>query len=69
MKKLYYSTTLIFSLFLTNFYAQINVADFENLNLTPESYWDGSDLSGQHNNLIFNSTFNSGEYQFSNLLL
>ncbi|MDG1440813.1 MAG: DUF4465 domain-containing protein [Flavobacteriales bacterium] len=66
MKKLYYSTTLIFSLFLTNFYAQINVADFENLNLTPESYWDGSDLSGQHNNLMFNSTFNAGDYQFSN---
>jgi hypothetical protein len=43
-----------------------NPADFENLNLSPESYWDGSDQLGQHNNGLFNSTFNSGDFAFSN---
>ena len=37
---------LIFSIFIGKLSAQQNVADFENLSLEPESYWDGSDLSG-----------------------
>jgi len=45
---------------------QHNVADFENLNLSNESYWDGSDLTGNEINSIFTSNFSSGDYTFSN---
>jgi len=42
-------------------------ADFENLILSPESYWDGSDLSGLHNNGEFYSEFTSSDCIFPNL--
>lgn len=50
---------------LTNINAQ--TADFENLALPMESYWDGSDLSGTHNNGVFTSEFTSGDFTFPNL--
>jgi hypothetical protein len=43
-----------------------NIAGFENLTLSAESYWDGSDQTGQHNNGLFYSDFSSGDYVFSN---
>ncbi|MBI2281582.1 MAG: DUF4465 domain-containing protein [Bacteroidetes bacterium] len=48
----------------TNINAQ--TADFENLTLPAESYWDGSDLSGTHNNGVFTSEFTSGDITFPN---
>ena len=58
---------IAFSLALSSFtLAAQNPADFENLTLSSESYWDGSDQSGQHNNGLFNSNFNSGDFTFSN---
>jgi hypothetical protein len=42
------------------------VADFENLTLPAESYWDGSDFSGTHNNGVFTSEFQSGDFIFQN---
>jgi hypothetical protein len=65
MKKINY-LLIILSISLGSLNAQQNVADFENLTLSSESYWDGSDLSGQHNNFIFSSSFSSGDYQFHN---
>lgn len=53
-------------LFSLKINSQNIVADFENLSLSPESYWDGSDLSGVHNNSMFTSIFSSGDYNFSN---
>lgn len=50
---------------LTNINAQ--TADFENLTLPAESYWDGSDLSGTHNNGEFYSEFTSGDFTFPNV--
>lgn len=49
----------------TNMNAQ--TADFENLALPMESYWDGSDLSGTHNNGEFYSEFTSGDFTFPNV--
>ena len=54
-------------LFSLKINSQNNVADFENLSLSPESYWDGSDLSGIHNNSMFTTIFSSGDYNFSNI--
>lgn len=54
---------LMFS--LTNIKAQ--TADFENLTLTPESFWDGSDLSGTHNNGEFYSEFTSSNCTLPNV--
>ncbi len=51
---------------LTNIKAQF-IADFENLTLPAESYWDGSDLSGTHNNGEFHSEFTSGDFTFPNV--
>ena len=65
MKKANHLFTILFALFSTSIIAQ-NIAGFENLSLPSESYWDGSDLSGQHNNSIFYSSFSSGDYSFSN---
>ena len=65
MKKINYLLTIL-SIAFGSLNAQQNVADFENLTLSSESYWDGSDLSGQHNNSIFSSSFSSGDYQFHN---
>ncbi len=50
----------------TNIKAQ-TVATFENLILPAESYWDGSDLSGTHNNGEFYFEFTSGDCIFPNL--
>ena len=65
MKKVNY---LIITLSTTfgSLFAQQNVGDFENLTLSSESYWDGSDMSGLHNNSIFTTNFSSGDYNFSN---
>jgi hypothetical protein len=65
MKKINY-LLIIFSISFGSINAQQNVADFENLILSNESYWDGSDISGLHNNSIFFTTFTSGNYNFSN---
>ena len=65
MKKINY-LLIILSIAFGSLNAQQNVADFENLTLSSESYWDGSDLSGQHNNSIFSSSFSAGNYQFHN---
>ena len=65
MKKINY-LLIILSIAFESFNAQINVADFENLTLSSESYWDGSDLSGIHNNSMFTTIFSSGDYNFSN---
>jgi hypothetical protein len=65
MKKTNYLVTVLLAFSSFTLIAQ-NIADFENLTLSSESYWDGSDQSGQHNNSLFNSTFSSGDYTFSN---
>ena len=64
MKKINFLFTLL--LFTSFTLIAQNPADFENLTLSAESYWDGSDQTGQHNNGLFNSTFSSGDYTFSN---
>ena len=66
MKKINYIILLIFGLNSLESISQNNVADFENLNLPNDSYWDGSDLTGVHNNSVFTSNFSSGNYSFSN---
>lgn len=66
MKKINYIFLLIFGLNSLESISQNNVADFENLNLPVASYWDGSDLSGVHNNSVFTSDFSSGDYSFNN---
>ncbi|MBM77384.1 MAG: hypothetical protein CL846_02775 [Crocinitomicaceae bacterium] len=43
-----------------------NVADFENLSLSPESYWDGSDLSGLSLASEYTSSFNVGDVTLNN---
>ena len=43
------------------------VSGFENLVLSPNTYWDGSDMSGVHNNYQFTSTFLSGDGIFPNV--
>lgn len=42
------------------------VSDFENLTLSSNSYWDGSDMSGIHANSKFASIFQSGDGIFVN---
>lgn len=69
MRKLYKTASIAcLGLMLSsiNINAQ-TVADFENLSLPTESFWDGSDLSGTHNNGIFTSEFTSGGFTFPNL--
>ncbi len=65
MKKINYLVTIL-SISVGSLFAQQNVGDFENLNLSTESYFDGSDMSGIHNNSVFTTTFSSGDYNFSN---
>lgn len=50
----------------TNINAQA-VSDFENLTLSSNSFWDGSDQSGTHQNGTFNSFFISGNAVFPNV--
>lgn len=69
MRKNYRFNGLIFILVLFSnitIKAQV-VSDFENLVLNSESYFDGSDLSGNHNNGIFTSVFSSGTADFINV--
>ena len=66
MKKINYIILLILALNCLESFSQNNVADFENLNLSTDSYWDGSDLTGVHNNSVFISDFSSGNCNFSN---
>lgn len=69
MRKIYKHSILMglgLMLSSTNMNAQ-TVADFENLSLPAQSYWDGSDLSGTHNNGVFTSEFTSGDCIFPNL--
>lgn len=69
MRKIYKTAGLIclglmFS--LTSINAQ-TVSDFENLTLAPNTFWDGSDMSGTHNNKQFISVFTSGDGLFPNI--
>lgn len=43
------------------------VSDFESINLMPESYWDGSDLSGSNNTTNYTTIFQSGDGDFLNV--
>ncbi|PCJ23814.1 MAG: hypothetical protein COA97_10860 [Flavobacteriales bacterium] len=43
------------------------VSDFEGLTLSSNSFWDGSDMSGTHNNGLFTSTFMSGDAIYPNV--
>jgi hypothetical protein len=43
------------------------VSDFENLTLTPNTFWDGSDLSGTHVNKQFLGSFTDGDAIYPNL--
>ena len=65
MKKINYLLTIL-SISVGSLFAQQNVGDFENLTLSSESYWDGSDMSGLHNNSVFTTNFSSGGYNFNN---
>ena len=65
MKKINY-LIMILSISIGSLNAQQNVADFENLTLSPESYWDGSDLSGLSLASEYTSSFNVGDVIFNN---
>ena len=56
---------LIMMLAINSLKAQ-NVADFENLTLSSESYWNGSDLSGLSLASQYNSSFNVGDVTLNN---
>jgi hypothetical protein len=43
------------------------VSDFENLTLSPNTYFDGSDMLGTHNAGIFTTTFISGDASYLNV--
>jgi hypothetical protein len=57
---------LIFSIFIGNMKAQQNVADFENLSLENESYWNGSDLTGTSLASKYSTGFSSGDVTLNN---
>ena len=42
------------------------VSDFEFANLDPETYWDGSDLTGSNNTTNYTTVFESGDAGFLN---
>lgn len=68
MRKMYKIASIAcLGLMLSSTNVKAQTADFENLALPMESYWDGSDLSGTHNNGIFTSEFTSGGFTFPNL--
>ena len=68
MRKIYkHSIILGLGLMLSSTNITAQTADFENLTLPTESYWDGSDLSGTHNNGEFYSEFISGDFTFPNV--
>jgi hypothetical protein len=66
MKKIIKLATFVCLGLITSQTVKAQVADFENLTLSAESYWDGSDLSGTHNNGVFTSEFQSGDFIFPN---
>lgn len=67
MRKFYQKTLFVgLGLMLSSTNINAQTADFENLTLPAESYWDGSDLSGTHNNGVFTSEFTSGDCTFPN---
>jgi hypothetical protein len=67
MRKFYQKTLLVgLGLMLSSTNINAQAANFENLSLPAESYWDGSDLSGTHNNGVFTSEFTSGDFTFTN---
>ena len=43
------------------------VSDFEALTLSPNTFWDGSDMSGVHNAGLFTSSFMDGTASFTNV--
>ncbi|MDC6470900.1 DUF4465 domain-containing protein, partial [Flavobacteriales bacterium] len=61
-----YLITIIISVCFLNIKGQNNVADFENLTLSPESYWNGSDSSGFSLATKYTSKFVAGNISFSN---
>ncbi len=68
MRKIYRLAALCcFGFVLTNQNIAQTVSDFENLTLSPNSYWDGSDMSGAHNAGIFSSTFISSDAIYPNV--
>lgn len=68
MRKMYKIASIAcLGLMLSSTNVKAQTADFENLALPMESYWDGSDLSGTHNNGIFTSEFTSGDFTFPNV--
>lgn len=68
MRKLYKIASIAcLGLMLSSTNINAQTADFENLALPMESYWDGSDLSGTHDNGVFTSEFTSGDFTFPNL--
>jgi hypothetical protein len=52
---------------LDNIVHGTNTYDFENLTLSPDSFFDGSDLTGTPNNPDYFSLFSSGGVNFENL--
>lgn len=67
MRKIYkLAAFACLGLFLSKQTVNAQVADFENLTLPAESYWDGGDLSGTHNNGVFTSEFQNGDIIFPN---
>jgi PDZ domain-containing secreted protein len=55
------------TLFTTQPTGQSCIADFENLPLSSEAYWDGSDLSGIINYPDYFANFYSGNFSFNNI--
>ena len=67
-KKMKLASSAFLGLMLSATYINAQtVSDFENLNLSTNSYWNGSDYSGTHINGAFHSTFNSGTAIFPNV--
>ena len=65
MKKINY-LLIILSIAFGSLNAQQNIADFENLTLSSETYWDGSDLSGLSLASEYTSSFNVGDVTLNN---
>lgn len=67
MKKFYFYAGLL----LASFSSQTLMAQqvsFESITVSgSENYWDGSDLTGTHNNFTFSQTLNENEFSFLNV--
>ena len=69
MKKIYNLASMAvlgLTLNAQNINAQ-TISDFESFNLAPETYWDGSDLSGTNNTTKYTTVFESGDAGFLNV--